>query len=153
MIAQIAFADRAVALNPNSALGWMARGWTRIFADQTAGTEVNFERAIRLSPFDVMLFYFYMGMAAANFFEGRYEEALDWSYKSLQENPRYSAAVRMLAASCGQLGRVDEGKSAVARLLAENPGMTVESWRVRSVHKQPGVERFLDGLRKAGLPE
>jgi adenylate cyclase len=149
----ISFADRSVALNPNSALGWSARGWARVFAGETHRTHEDFERAIRLSPFDTLLYFFYLGIALSRYFQGRYEEALEFARMSVRHNARFTAALRVVTASCGMLGHVDEGRSAVAGILRENPQMSVSYWRTRSAQKQPSLERFLEGLRLAGLPE
>jgi hypothetical protein len=92
----------------------------------------------------------------AHFMAGRYEEASVWCDKTLQEQPDYPPALRMKAATCGLLGRLEEGRVWVERLLAVNPDTTVSSMRLYYgvFMKKPGcLEAFLDGLRKAGLPE
>ena len=66
-----------------------------------------------------------------------------------------SGPLRTKAALCGLLGRIDEGRQWVARLLAAEPDWTVSrARRYYGVHKRPAdVELFVEGLRKAGLPE
>ena len=57
--------------------------------------------------------------------------------------------------TCGLLGRLEEGRVWVERLLAVNPDTTVSGVRLYYgvFMKTPGcLEAFLDGLRKAGLP-
>src|SRR5260370_30938992 len=97
-----------------------------------------------------------IGFVFAHFMAGRYEEASAWCDKTLHERPDYPPALRMKAATCGLLGRLDEGRAWVERLLIVNPDTTVSSLRLyyRIMMKKPGsLDAFLDGLRKAGLPE
>ena len=87
---------------------------------------------------------------------GRYQEASAWCDKALHEAPDHPPALRVKAATSGLLGRLDEGRVWVGRLLAVNPDATVSSVRLYYgvVMRKPGsLEAFLDGLRKAGLPE
>jgi hypothetical protein len=74
----------------------------------------------------------------------------------LHERPDFPPALRMKAAICGLLGRLEEGQAWVKRLLTVIPDTTVCSLRLYYgvVMKKPGcLDAFLDGLRKAGLPE
>ncbi len=69
-----------------------------------------------------------------------------------QENPRFPGGHRLLAASYGQLGRINEARNAFKELLLLMPGMTVDDVRKQVPFKDPvHMERYLDGLRKAGL--
>jgi hypothetical protein len=59
--------------------------------------------------------------------------------------------------TCGQLGRIEEGREYVRRLLAVSPGASVASTRAllgRLVERNPGgFERYFEGLRRCGLRE
>jgi hypothetical protein len=58
----------------------------------------------------------------------------------------------LLAASYGQLGRIKEAQAALKELLLLMPGMTFDDVRKQVPFKDPThMERYLDGLRKAGL--
>jgi adenylate cyclase len=62
--------------------------------------------------------------------------------------------LHVLAANCGQAGRIEEGRAAVAELRRVAPEMTIKSTRAQVPWKDPAdMERYLEGLRKAGLPE
>jgi TolB-like protein/class 3 adenylate cyclase len=152
----IAFIDRALTLNPNSADAWRASGLTRAFLGDTELAIAHLERSARLSPLDAFAYLGLVGFAFAHFMAGGYEEASTWCDKTLHEHPEFPPALRMKAATCGLLGQLDEGRAWVERLLAGHPHTTVSSIRLHYgiFMKKPGcLEAILDGLRKAGLPE
>jgi TolB-like protein/class 3 adenylate cyclase len=152
----IALIDRALTLNPNSANAWMVSGLTRAHLGDTELAITHLERGARLSPLDALAFLGSIGFAFAHFMAGGYEEASTWCDKTLHEHPEFPPALRIKAATCGLLGRLDEGRAWVERLLAVIPNTTVSSMRLYYgvFMKKPGcLEAFLDGLRKAGLPE
>jgi adenylate cyclase len=152
----IALIDRALTLNPNSANAWSASGWVRAYLGDSETAIAHFERSARLSPLDASAFIWSLGFVFAHFMAGRYEEASSWCDKTLREAPDHPPALRMKAATCGLLGRLDEGRVCVERLLAANPGTTVSSMRLYygvAMKRPESIEAFLDGLRKAGLPE
>jgi TolB-like protein/class 3 adenylate cyclase len=152
----IALIDRALTLNPNSANAWRASGLARAFLGDTELAIAHLERSVRLSPLDALAYLGSLGFALAHFMAGRYEEASAWCDKTLHERPDFPPALRMKAATCGLLGRPEEGRAWVERLLTVIPNTTVRSVRLyySVTMRKPGcLEAFLDGLRKAGLPE
>ena len=96
--------DRAVALNPNSAFAWEQRGWTYLIAGQPEEAIRSFERAIRLSPFDPLLFSTFAGMGIAFIGLGRFDEAVVGGQEGLRQNQTLSAAYRCLASALAHLG-------------------------------------------------
>ena len=57
-----------------------------------------------------------------------------------------------MASSCGHLGRTKEAQAALKELLLLMPGMTIDDVRKQVPFKDSNdMERYLDGLRKAGL--
>jgi adenylate cyclase len=143
--------DRAVAFNPNAALAWEQRGWTYQIAGQPEEAIRSFERAIRLSPFDPWLFSRFAGMGIAFIGLGRFDEAVAAAKKALCENQTYAVACRCLAAALAHLGRDAEARKAVAQLLEIEPHFRISEWVARTGQWQ--AQMFIDGLRKAGLPE
>ncbi len=137
--------DRAVALNPNSASVWGQRGWTYLIAGQPEEAIRSFERAVRLSPFDPFLFSTFAGMSAAFISLGRFDEAVAAAKKALSQNQTFVMTYRCLAAALAQLGRDAEARETAARLLELEPNFHISEWMAPRV--------FIDGLRKAGLPE
>jgi adenylate cyclase len=82
---------------------------------------------------------------------GRYAEALD-DYGRIAERPSFYHAY--VAACHAELGRMEEARKHTALALQARPDFSVAAWGKRLPYKnEADLQRFLDGLRKAGLPE
>jgi class 3 adenylate cyclase len=149
----LAFIEKALALDPNSSMGWNRSGWVNAFLIRPEISIEHFQRALRLSPFDPMKFNCLFGIGSAHFAAARYEESLSWWRKGMLLRPDLAWPLRPVAACLGQLGRIPEAREAVRRLLAAYPGLTIS--RVMTVPAIRGdyARRWVEGLRLAGLPE
>jgi hypothetical protein len=101
-----------------------------------------------------------MAYPIAYFGVGDHEKVVDWTARILRERPNVAGALRYRAASLALLGRTDEARRVIARLLEHALGYTVSEVRrhhefdMNSPFKRPGVaESLYRGLRLAGLPE
>jgi adenylate cyclase len=147
----IELADRAVALNPNSAQAWIARGWVYRVAGRPEEAIHSFERAIRMSPVDPQLYQPLVGIGMALIELGRFDEAVVAGKKAQRQNTSYVVAYRCLASAFAHLGRDAEMSEAAALLLELDPGFTVSTFIARG--GQTNAKLLIEGLRKAGLPE
>ncbi len=145
--------ERALELNPNSALAWNFSGWVQGFSNCPGLAIEALERAMRLSPLDPQRWMFEGGLAQAHLYAGRYEEAIKWADRALQENPRAMAVIGFKAAACGYLGRIEEGRECVRRLRELVPNSTIASAKRLGNVLSPVLELYVEGLRKVGLPE
>jgi TolB-like protein len=143
--------DRAVALNPNSFRAWEERGWTYIIAGQPDEAIRSFERRIRLNPFDPLLFATLAGTSVAFIGLGRFDEAVSAAKKAVRQNPLFPFTYRCLASALAHLGRKAEAGEAVAGLLELEPDFRISERVARG--DVLGLRLYIDGLRKAGLPE
>ena len=149
-----ALIDRALALNPNLAAGWHLSGWARIYLGEPDAAIEHMARAMRLNPLDPLIFGMQNGTAAAHFLAGRYDEASSWSEKALRQHSNYLPAMRMLAASHALAGRLAEAREAMARIRQIAPELRVSNVSEVVPFRGPqDFARYMDGLRKAGLPE
>jgi adenylate cyclase len=148
--AEIEMADRAVALNPNSWRTWNNRGWVYIMAGLPEEAIRSFERAIRMSPVDPLLHMTFLGIGHALMGLRRFDEAIVVLKKALRQNPSFMPACRGLASAFAHLGRDAEAHAAAARVLEIDPAFTISAHIARG---PKNVKLFIEGLRKAGLPE
>jgi hypothetical protein len=91
-------------------------------------------------------------VALAHFHAERYADASAWADKALRDAPRYGPTLSIKLGACGLAGQLDEAR---AYLSALDSGVTCANRRFNfGPFLQPScLERLVDGLRKAGLPE
>jgi TolB-like protein/class 3 adenylate cyclase len=146
--------ERSLSINPNSAQAWSASGHIQGWMRNPDAAVEHFQRAIRLSPFDPLLSTFYGGIAMAHFEAKRYAAAVEWADKAVRIGPKFLPAYRWLAAGLVRLGRLEEARATVQRLMVLDPGGTLSGLRRRlSSFNASLLDDYLDGLRKSGLPD
>jgi TolB-like protein/class 3 adenylate cyclase/Flp pilus assembly protein TadD len=144
----------ALEINPNLALAYMWGGGYYALSCQGAQARAHLNETLRLSPRDPVNYWTFAFHGLADFADGRYEEAAEWARKAIHLYHRFPTAHRLLAASCSLLGQTENARSALAALLSSAPGSTIGKTRAAVPWKDPAVmERYLDALRQAGLPE
>jgi len=86
---------------------------------------------------------------------GRDEDAAEWTIKAIQSNPQLPAGHRTLASIYGNSGRLGEAAVAREKLLDLQPDLTISQLRESLPYFKnlEDLERYLEGLRKAGVPE
>jgi TolB-like protein len=150
----IAAFRRAVELNPNSAKAHGDLGRGLAFAGQDREAIAQAQDAIRLSPLDPDMALFLGAIAVAHYGAGRYVESLRFAEELLRSRPGFQGAQRMRCASLAQTGRIDEARSFLAMIRREQPQLSIDWIRASVPYQTPELmERFLDGMRKAGLSE
>jgi TolB-like protein len=146
--------DRSLALNANCAQALALRGWALATAGRLDEATTSLRQALRLSPFDPEAFFTMTALGWTHLMAGRLDEAVKWTSRALRERPAFAPALRFHAVSLVELGRLDEARDAVAHLLRLEPGLTASKLRQRApIFDAKLMNVFLDGLRKAGLPE
>jgi TolB-like protein/Tfp pilus assembly protein PilF len=145
---------KALALDPNSAWGWIRSGYLHVYRGEPDTALEHFERAARLSPFDPLDFNRHIGIALAHFVAGRYREAVDWAEKGRLERPGLPWAYRVLAAAYAQLGQHDQAQAAAQTALKQHPQLSVSEIMATAPFRQDEVrERLVHALRRAGIPD
>ena len=149
-----ALVDRSLAINANANRAWIASGMLRCFLGDPETAIEHAERAMRLSPLDISMWVAESVMANACMQLGNYEEALAWARKTARRHPDNLPAHHVLAASAAQLGRRQEAEAAVRDVLEMDPALTIARLKeIYPVARYKNLEGFIEGLRKAGLPE
>jgi adenylate cyclase len=151
----VAYGERALALAPN-------------FTDITATIAIPFmysgrpeeaiemvKNAMRLNPYYPAWYLPVLGFAYR--FTGQYEEAIalleTWRARA---NPRSAIPHLFLAITYEEAGRGEEAQIAVAEILKRKPKASITGYLKAKTfpYKNPAdIEKVVDLLRKAGLPE
>jgi adenylate cyclase len=146
----IAACERAVALSPNNVESLSYLGLALSVAGRPQEAIPYLEKAIRLNPVFPMPATFFLGDTYRVM--DKCEDAIPLLEKALRWQQGYMVLLN-LAACYSALGREEEAESSVTQFLKLNPKFSLERFAKQMVHRGAVKERFLDNLRKAGLPE
>jgi Flp pilus assembly protein TadD len=109
-------------------------------------------RALRLSPLDT--YAWRSDIALTHFCAGRYGEAVAWAEAALRDHPDDAYALRVLSASYAMEGRLEEVRTVMAKLCKTDPQLKLSNiGDVISPLRPEHREKYIEGLRLAGLPE
>jgi adenylate cyclase len=146
----VAELEKAVSLDPNSsnAYGTLASGLNYSGRPEEA---IGFvKKAMRVDPKYGPWILLWLG--DSYYLMRRYDEAISLYQEAVHRAPNYLSPHRMLAATYAELGRQKEAQAEAAEVMRLNPAFSVELYRARLPFKnQPDLDRFVAGLRKAGL--
>jgi tetratricopeptide (TPR) repeat protein len=149
-----ALIDRALQLNPNWAWAWLFSGWAKVWLGEPEIAIERVQRAMRLSPQDPQFFNMQTAAAWAHFLAGQYAEAMSWSQTAVRVQADYVSALRVLAASSALNDRLAQAREVMARVRQLDPDSRISTILERDPLRRPqDLERFAEGLRRAGLPE
>jgi TolB-like protein/Tfp pilus assembly protein PilF len=144
---------RALSLDPNSEFARGYLGGSYAFAGEYEAASQHLEEAIRLSPRSLLIVIWHLCKGWSALLAGRYEEAVGFAEQAREANPEFSDIYLVLASAHGYVGNTAAGRAALDQLLHRMPGLTTSDERlVRPFARLNDRERFLEGLRKAGLP-
>jgi TolB-like protein len=148
-------ANRSLELNPNSAVAMSVAGRIEASLGNTDKALELLLRAERLSPRDPRGWFITGGGTAYTYFQaGRYAEAVAAAERALIQNPRFTVALRNLAASLIRLGHIDGAAAAMRELRAIEPQLTLSKLRGRMMNVDERLwADYSAALRLAGLPD
>ncbi|MGO4620965.1 winged helix-turn-helix domain-containing tetratricopeptide repeat protein [Ensifer sp. 2TAB8] len=140
---------KAIELDPNEADAWAALSDIDVLAGRIEEGLAHIRKAFRLNPFPAS--WYYLALGQAQYAAGDYAAAIE----TLRGDETYrTSSRRFLAASLAQLGRLEEARTEVDLFLVTNPDFTIRHWAATEPFRDDAVlAHFVDGLRKAGLPE
>jgi len=142
---------RALDLNPNFAAAHGYLALALALADRSKDAITHGEQAIRMSPHDPQNALFNVSLAAAHYLAGRYNEAIVYARKAMQQRFGLTNSHRVYVASLAQAGQIDEARAALAKLQELQPGHSI-AWIENNIPYTPSpMAKFLEGMRKAGL--
>jgi adenylate cyclase len=114
----------------------------------------HINEAIRLSPRDPLLIIWHLCKGWAALLAERDEEAVEYVTQAAEANPEFPDIYAVLVSANGHLERAGPARAALDQLSRRMPVLTVGDERLsRPFAHASDRERFLAGLRKAGMPE
>jgi TolB-like protein len=143
--------QRALDLNPNFAAAHGYLGAALAHDGRSDQAIAHLELAIRMSPHDPQNAIFNSAQGVAHYLAGRYTEAVGFGRKAVQQREGMTLAHRLYIAALAQAGQIEEARAALARLRGLQPDVSI-AWIEKHVPYTPRMmEKFLEGMRKAGL--
>jgi len=143
---------RAIKIDPNYADAYAQMAWFQMYAGRAADGLELIEQAMRLNPY--YPFYYSTVLGQIYFHLKRFPEAAETFEAAVDRNPQFSMAHQLLAATYGHLDRIEDAEWEAQETLALLPDFTLARVRQREPYKDPAdMDRYIEGLRKAGLPE
>jgi len=139
----------ALEIDPNYADAWADLSDFSVLSGKPATAIEQVQKALRLNPHPPRWYYWNLGFA--QYAARQYELAV----VTLRNEATYrTISRRVLAASLAQLGRTDEAHQESALFMASNPHFTISHWAASQPFRDQATrDHFIDGYRKAGLPD
>jgi len=142
--------EKAIGFDPNHAGAHVLDAMLLYYKGLPEEGLAKIEKAIRLNPHHPYNYKFHLGQAY--YVLGRYPEAISTFRSAMSTNPTAERCHVWLAAALGQSEEFDEAASEIKQVLRSNPKLSVARIKEMFPFKDSAeFERFLDGLRKAGL--
>ncbi|MBP2235288.1 adenylate cyclase [Sinorhizobium kostiense] len=145
--------DEALRVHPNSAYVRMHSSFAFLFSGQIEKALQNLEIARRFSPLDLRAYTIFAGIANCHIFARRFSEAVHWAERAIELSPNYAVALRSLTISLAHDGQLEAARRAGERLMAAVPGMSISYTLKRPFGLPWMMDLWIEGLRKAGIPE
>jgi len=146
--------SRAIELDPNSSFARGYLGAAFSFGGEPERSLAAVQDAMRLSPRDCLMVIWHTVSAWSHLHAERFSEAVACAKQAIDFNPFFPDSHAVLAAAAAHLGRMTEAQSGLNGFVRLVPGLFLSDPRlVRPFRRQQDRDRFLDGLRKAGLPD
>ncbi len=143
--------QRALDINPNFAAAHGHLGMAFGLDGQSDKAIQHLEQATRMSPHDPQSFLFNTNLAIAHYLAGRYEEAVAFGRKAVQQRAGFTGGHRIFVASLAEAGHVEEARLALDQLKKIQPDISIAWIEANAPYKPNSVAKLVVGLRKAGL--
>jgi tetratricopeptide (TPR) repeat protein len=146
--------QRAKGLDPNSSFSRGYLGIAYSFGGEPDLSLSALDEARRLSPRDFLTVVWHTGGAWSHLHAERFADAVNCAQLAIEFNPAFPDAHGVLAAAAAHLGYMADASAGLDGLVRLLPGLTLGDPRlIRPFRRATDRDRFLSGLRKAGLPD
>jgi adenylate cyclase len=145
-------AAAAVQHNPNYADGWAQYAQALVYNGQPEEGLLKLARAMELNPRYAFFYTWIQGKAYMLL--GQLDLAEQLFLEVIERNAHFLGAHLTLAAIYAQQDRIDDAEFEAAEILALFPDFSIAAVEKLASYRQPEhLAFYIDGLRKAGLPE
>ena len=153
--------QEALAFNPGWADAVAGLGWCKFWVGSLDEAVELQERAIRLSPRDPQMGYWYHRIGMVHLLQSRIADAIPWLEKGRATIPTFPLAYSFLGAAYALNGEIERGAAELAetyRLSGKLWVSTIADMRVTGYWGPPKIRALYEsvyfaGLRKLGVPE
>ncbi|MBT4702135.1 MAG: adenylate/guanylate cyclase domain-containing protein, partial [Rhodospirillaceae bacterium] len=148
----LASMKRVIELDPNYADGYASYTNTLNYVGRAEEAIPFMEKAMRINPHYPFWYVYVLGQS--QFLLTRYEAAIENFKIAVERNPTVAWPHKLLLASYGQLGLLDDADWEISELDALGQSPTIKNAREASPIQDPAyLKLYLDGMRKGGVPE
>jgi len=153
--------ETALAINPNRAGALDTLADCKLLTGSLEDAITLALQAIRLSPRDPRIGYFYIRIGHAHLLQSCPDQAIRWLERARAAVPEIPFVHALLASAHGLTGDIDRATVELAkarRLSADNRWSSIAHWKAVGYFGVPKVRTLMEatyiaGLRKAGMPE
>ena len=144
--------ERALALDPDSAEAHAYYGETLNYCGDPQTAMEHIDTALRLDPFCPPSWLFMKGHSL--YLLGQYDDAIPLMQATVERIPDFQVGHLFLACIYAETNRPGEASHHVNEVLRSVPQYTLaDAVRVYRYRGEKQKQKFITGLRKAGLPE
>lgn len=148
---------QATTYDPDFARAYAQQGNQRLYLGKPGETGTLVDEAVKRSPNDPALYIFYWIRGRAEFFLGRYAEAISSLEQSIQKRKTVWYTWLYLVSAYALNNDVTTAKAKLRQFDRRFPGFTIGTL---GKHEQPdghpavvgARKKFREGLRRAGMP-
>jgi adenylate cyclase len=144
--------DHALSTSPSNSWAWILSSATYGFIGDAPSGIARAARAIRLSPLDQQAFFNLCLLAQNHYLNGTFDDAIRWSRKSLNLNPRFGNAARVLIASLIAVDRAQQAREVAAHHKQILPRFRVSDYARRCPFQEPQGSLYVERLEASGMP-
>ena len=152
-------AERSLTLNPSFVSAYSALSVASSFLGRAQEALDYADKAMRLSPRDPNLYAFYLNKGFALSLLDQDDQAIGWLRRAVAAAPQWPLPQVLLAAALSLAGHESEARDVLNRYLSLTwtRARTIAQFKEQMPSNNPlflaFAARFVEGLRKAGMPD